>query len=379
MMLDSILLNGGMFGQYRIDNFISMEILNLNNKNSAAWDTFCLESDDAWYLHTYLWQEFILNYNPDLESKSLSFFVEDEKKIVAICPLIVEKKNSVFEFSFGGDYCPRPALSNNLSFKYREKIMKLIFEQVDLLALDYNISRASFRFPVLNKSFLTTEQEKNNYLMKFGYLDTSINTQILDLRKPLTELRAQMRHGHDSDIVRAEKFLSAEIFDMNNITKEIFDLYVGLHAKASGRVTRPAKTFSIMFETIKSGKAFLIGSKYKELFVGFAYFVNYKNNTSYGSSCNDPDIRDLPIAHFIQWTAIKYMKSLGVEFYELGWQQYTSTLVDSLGTKQINISLFKRGFGGFTVPLFRAEKFFHKDFFLATYESRIKKYSELIN
>jgi len=46
--------------------------------------------------------------------------------------------------------------------------------------------------------------------------------------------------------------------------------------------------------------------------------------------------------------------------------------------KEIDIARFKRGFGGFTVPLFRAEKYYDKKYFLKTYQDRINKFSDSI-
>ena len=47
---------------------------------------------------------------------------------------------------------------------------------------------------------------------------------------------------------------------------------------------------------------------------------------------------------------------------------------DFLSTKELSISKFKRGFGGFTVPIFRGEKFYDKEYSLKIYTGRIKGY-----
>jgi len=66
------------------------------------------------------------------------------------------------------------------------------------------------------------------------------------------------------------------------------------------------------------------------------------------------------------------------KFYELGWQYYSPTLSNFPTEKEIDIARFKRGFGGFTVPLFRAEKYYDKKYFLKTYQDRINKFSDSI-
>jgi len=356
-----------------------MEITALTPKFYKQWDDFCLQSDEVWFWHTSCWLRYILNYKPDLKPESKSFMIIKDKKIAAICPLVLENHQGVKEFSFGDDYCPAPALANFLTPREKQKITKLVFEQIDELAKENGIKRARFRISVLGKGATETENQKFNFLMKFGYLDNSLNTQVLDLRKPLEELRLQVRHGHDSDIDRAAKTLKTEIFDQKNITEKIFKEYVDLHQQAAGRKTRPQATFDLMLEYIKNGNGFLVGAKKDKSFVGFSFFSMYKNNVYYGSSANDRELeKTLPISHLIQWAAIEWMNKKEIQFYEFGWQRYAPTLSNFPNAKEINISKFQRGFGGFTLPIFRGEKYYDKDYFLKTYQERIKKYGDLI-
>lgn len=351
-----------------------MIIQKFDFKNSEAWDRFCQESDDAWFWHTSSWIEYNLVYRPELAAKSFSFFVIEGKKILAICPLILENIKPGREFSFGEIPGPVPAFANNLSKRQKERIQKVVYSEIDELAAQNKIMRASFRSAVLNPSFVASKEYPHNLLLKYGYLDSSLNTQIIEVSQPIEILRSNLRHGHDSDITRAAKVLRAEIYDQKNITRAIFDAYADLHHKAAGRVTRPQATFDMMFEFIKSGYAFLAAASKGQSFIGFSYFIRYKNNVYYGSSCNEIDV-NLPITHSIQWRAIEWMHENGCKFYEIGWQQYGPTLQDFPSPKEVDISHFKRGFGGFTVPLFMGEKFYGKEYFLSIYKERLTKYA----
>lgn len=355
-----------------------MEIINLTKKKYKDWDNFCLESDDAWFWHTSLWLEYTLNYNPGLKPESKSFFVLKDNKIVAICPLILETHDGIKEFSFGGGHGPVPAFAGHLSLKERHDIGKDVFEHIDKLAEDNNISRTRFRFSVLNKSFIGTSLQKFNFLIKFGYIDNSLATQILDVKKPIEELKKDLRHGHRSDVDKAEKIFKVEIFDKSNITDKAFNDYRKLHQKAAGRITRPKITFDIMHELIKSGGAFLAKAERDGKTVAFSYFFVFKNNVYYGSACTDPDLGNLPASHLIQWKAIKYMQEKGFSFYEIGWQYFGATICDFPSQKEINIARFKKGFGGYAVSLFRGEKFYDKNYFLKLYQERINKFSDYI-
>ncbi|MBI3631438.1 MAG: hypothetical protein HY219_01045 [Candidatus Staskawiczbacteria bacterium] len=322
--------------------------------------------------------KYTLNYKPEMKPETKSFFVKNDNKIVAICPLILEDNNGVKEFSFGNNFGPAPAFSDFLTSKLKDKVAKLIFKHIDKLAKDFQVKRARLKFSILNKSFIEASECEFNYLMKFGYLDVSLNTQVIDLSQTLDELRNSLRHGHDSDVDKAAKEMTVEFFDENNIFPEMFNNYIELHHKAAGRVTRPRSTFDLMYDLIKEGKAFLVGAKKDNVFAGFSYFFLFKNNVYYGSSCNNPDVEDLPIAHFIQWKTIEYMNKKKNKFYEIGWQNFSDTLSDFPSQKEIDIARFKRGFGGQTVPLFMGEKYYDKDFFLKVYQDRITRYADSI-
>lgn len=354
-----------------------MEIAPLTKDTYRSWDEFCLESDDAWFWHTSKWMEYVLNFWPDSTSDSKSFFVIKNGRVAAICPFILEENNGVKEFSYLHSFGFLPAFANYLTRKEKEQVMKFSFEHIDVLAKENGVKRTSMRCAVLNRSFIETLEQTYNHTMRFGYLDTSLNTQVIDLRRPLGELRLEVRHGHDADIDKASKVLRAEIFDSSNITKEVFDGYLSLHHKDKGRLKRKEVTFDMMYDWIKEDNAFLIGAKRGDAFIGFSYFFCFKNNVYYGSACNDPEAPNLPVAHFIQWSAIQWMHEKKFKFYETGWQYYENTLSDFPTKKEADISRFKRGFGGRTVSLFRGEKYYDKDYFLNEQQLRIKKYAEL--
>ncbi|QQG46239.1 MAG: GNAT family N-acetyltransferase [Candidatus Niyogibacteria bacterium] len=352
-----------------------MKIHALTPSDCGRWDDFCLESDDAWFWHTFGWLKYTLDYKPEYKPRSLSFFMEEGGRIIAISPLILEERGSVKEFSYGGGWGPIPALANDLTKNEREKITKAVFEEIDRKAKEEGVKLAKFRFSTLNKSFIETGEQKFNHLMKFGYFGEMLNTQVIDLSRSLDVLRGALRHGHDSDISRAEKSLKAEVYDSETITGPVFEEYVKLHHKASGRSTRPRSTFDMMHKWIENKNAFLVGVKKDGKFAGFSYFFSFKNNVYYGSSCNDPDVEKMPIGHLIQWTAIRWMREKNFGFYEIGWQQYGNTLFDFPSEKEIDIARFKRGFGGETYPLFIGEKYYDKDYFLTIYKQRIGDYS----
>ena len=175
--------------------------------------------------------------------------------------------------------------------------------------------------------------------------------------------------------------MESRVFDSKTITDEGFDLYCKLHHKDAGRVTRSQKTFDLNHEWIKQGKAVLLGAKLKEKdqYVGFSYHIAYKNSAYYASAASDPDCGNMPIAHFLLWASITWLRDKQVKSLEIGWQFYGGELHYKASDKECQIAKFKRGFGGEQVPQLIAEKYYDADLFMKEYLNKIenhKKYLE---
>ena len=351
-----------------------VEIIPLTGNLYGDWNDF-INISDGWFWHSTKWLDYTLAYKPELNSTSLSFLIMENSEILAICPLMLENINGVLEFSFGGSPIWSPAFSNTLSSKKIERVTTEIFKHVDKLALEHNIARASFAiYPLSNPS--------HNYLMKYGFLDISLNTQVIDLRHDLKYLHSDLRKGHDYDIDRGLKVLKTTVFTKDNISRNIFDDYCRLHELDSGRKTRPQITFDMQYEWIKEGNAILLRASIPsitgESVVGFSYIFTYKDKAYYGSACSHPEFSNYPIGHVLTWKTIEWLKEHDFTEYELGWQQY-KTLFEIPSKKEMSISHFKKGFGGTTFPLFRGEKFYNSKFYLDTMHKRIEAYGKSTN
>ena len=355
-----------------------MEIASYEEVGREAWDAFCLESDDAWFLHTALWLEYTLAYRPDAQGQNQSFAVVDRGLILAVCPLIIERageEGSDFsELAFAGEPCPVPALKNGLGAKNRTKVTDLVFAQIDEIAFASEIGRCSLRFNSLTKSYGGYGTVSFNHLVRFGYLDYSLYTQVLDLADDEDTILRSMRKGHKYSVKQARSECAIEVFDRESITPEVFAAYGVLHAKASGRKTRNQSTFDLMFEWVKEGDAVLCGARVGADFIGFALAFVYKDGSLYASACNDPDAEEKSIGHGIQWALICHLKERKIRRYDMGLQFWSPQLPYTPDRKAVEISLFKRGFGGTTVPVFCGEKYYDVDLFRRVHSDRIAAY-----
>lgn len=358
----------------------TLTIVPLTPARYEGWNQFCRQNDAAWFWHTSHWLEYTLHYRPELHPKNYSFFCQDENRIAAICPLVREAPApgacGGAEFSYGGDPCPAPVLADSLSQKERKRVARAVLDEVEALAGRLVVQRVSFSMSSLSRSFAKMSGPQANPLLKHGFGDISLATQIIDLSAQEQQLLHGMRKGHRADIARAAKHLACGVLDATTITPDAFDSYRRLHHKAAGRVTRPLETFRLMYEWICQGMAVLAQATLSGRDVGFALVSFYKGAAYYSSSCEDPEHNQLPIGHLMQWKIMKWLQEHGILRYEIGIQTYGNLLHAPATQKDLNIALFKRGFGGTTVPLWRAEKFYDREYCFEVLAERSRRYAE---
>jgi hypothetical protein len=364
------------------DVFGSLRIVPLSSESYPDWDRFCQQSDDAWFWHTTQWLKYTLHYRPELRPRSQSFLCLDDTQILAVCPLIHEthqtEASEIGEFSYGSDAGPAPAFANALPERTKKAAMKAVFSHVDFLAKRLNVQRSSFRMSSPAPSFWKSSVPQPNPLMKLGFCDTSMATQVIDLSIEGQQLLRNMRKGHRADISRAEKLMQAAVFDQDTITLEAFERYRLLHQKAAGRITRPLETFNMMYEWIRKGLGILSFASINGRDIGFALVSVYKDGAYYSSSCEDPEYNHLPVGHILQWKTIEWLKRHNCRHYEIGVQFYGSQPHTPISEKELKIAFFKRGFGGSAVPYWRGEKFYDSQYCFRVLNERAAKYAATI-
>ncbi len=300
--------------------------------------------------------------------KDLSFIIIDNNKPVALCPLFLEQHKGKKQFTYVGGYKVAPLIKKNLFYKKRKRIERNCFDKIDELAREYDVSKTMFLIDPL------VERCEHNILTEYGYLDTSTSTAIIDLSLETEDLWSNLRKSFKSLINNGKNKFNIFIMDYKNPDFAIHENYRKLHHKTSGRVTRPKETFDLQFDMLKEDKAILIGLQDSNKFIAFSYFLHYKQGVVYASSSDDPDFEtDIPLEHCIIWTAIEYYKRREIKYIEMGMQQFGHQIFDNPNQKDLNISFFKRGFGGNTVSLYRGIKYYKKECLKKDLEDNVHK------
>lgn len=305
-------------------------------------------------------------------SKSLSLFHKDksfvylsDKNPVAGVLLPIEKGREGFSVSVGGGYIPAPIFAGCSAKKTDE-----IFCLIDKIALEDNIKKIMFEIDPLSEN-------SYNYLQEYDYLDTSILVYIIDLR--LNDLFGSCRRNHRRNInsILEDDHFSIFSMDKNSPSYDIHEEYRKLHHKCSGKITRPKETFDFQFEKLKQGNAALFGLKYQEKNIAFVYFEFNSDKAVSFSASDDPDYDKFSLYHILYYSGMEYLKKKGVHSIYTGQPACPSPQFNYYpDKKQINIALFKRGFGGYFKQNFRGIKYYSKEIFKSDIEKFIDHYSK---
>jgi Acetyltransferase (GNAT) domain len=335
-----------------------VDLIPLDEGLEASWDHFCSRAAGAWFWHRRTYREYTLAYRPQARSRSLAFALRDGGELVAAVPLMVEQHDDGPRFSFGGGPCWAPAVAPDLPPHRLERALNDAFAHVDELAGAHGVRSVSWRLTPLANDW-------GSYLPFFlaattraGYVDVSLTSSVIDVSRPIDEIRARMTKGHRSAIAAAGRAgLSATVLT-GPAAGPSFDAYRSMHARAAGRVTRPARTFELMKEWLVEEDAALAQADYDGAPAGFAYLALNAGRAYYGSAANEPEIGNLPVGQSLQFAALTWLNARGFRLYEIGLQQFGELPYDVPSSKDLGLARFKRGFGGILYPLVTRGKTF---------------------
>jgi hypothetical protein len=327
------------------------------------WNNFIAKNSHVSVFYSLRWMQYQQLYSEDKFVKDLSFILlAPGDNPMAICPLYLESYDGVNRFSYRGEFLESlrtPLIDSSWSVMHGKTIEKEAFDIIYRLAIEHQVKKINFLIDPLCTLYL---DENFNYLTRNSYLDVSISTQIIDLRKSRESLWMELRKSYKALINKGERTYEVVIMDVNNPDFALHENYRNLHFKAAGRITRPLATFNQQFEMLQKDEAMLLGIKYQGQFVSFSYFVHLNKTAYYASEADDPDV-EVPLTYgpLSQWKAMEYYKARGWEYIELDNQQFGPQLFDLPSEKDLSISMFKRGFGGKTFPLFRGVRYLDQD------------------
>lgn len=333
-----------------------MEYVKYIDLDKGQWNNYIEQMSTCTFDYTEYWIDFCYTYSKDVVENE-SFLVIDNAKVIGIASIFIEKNaQNIYSISWNGGYCLAPFVDPVFDYKTQEKYIKKIMLHIDEIAAAHHCKSIRLRQDPLCNPNSDIKMYNYNYLMKYQYIDQSSLTQILDLRKDEKELFSDIRKGHKSDIKRGEKY-EIEIYDKTNMKDEMIHLYREIYELDAGRVTRNSELFEFYLDFIKNDSGAIAFAKKDQKYVATLIVTLFENTAYYSSYAELTDQLDqIPVGHVMQWKIIQYLKNRNIQYYEMGEQVFGKTHYSNPDQKLINISNYKRGFGGYTVPFYRGYK-----------------------
>lgn len=356
------------------------DLLPLTDDLVERWDEAVTESPDGCFWHTSASLRYEKIYSPFAESDPASFALVQGSRVVGVCPMFIERyaegEHEGTQFAIGGDYCPAPALRASSPGELK-RLRARVFELIDRCAADKGVDRVRLRLSPLGANGRQASGHFN-HLTAFGYVDTSIHAQLIDLKLEDEELLAGMRKSARQELRKGLDRIAVEVIDSQTRDLSRFDIYPDLHRKAAGRITRPLETFAVMRGWIKSGHGILLLAAADGADVGAVYVNLFRDGAYYRSAAVDPDFDHLPVGHTLLWHAVEQLRARELRWFDLGWQQFGMELHATPSKKEVSIAWFKRGLGGATVPLWQGERYYSRVAFRAVMAARMERLSASI-
>ncbi len=234
-------------------------------------------------------------------------------------------------------YSGRPCLAVVNQDRMSAKIKNFFIKELDSLLEDVS-GLFRYRDPLVNGCISPVTK----HLLTIGGSVTQFYTQVIDLEKEELELKKSIRKSYKSLINWGARELDISILTSEDITFEDIRLFKELHYIESGKRTRSEESWKAQYNMIKNNDAFLVTGFISKELVAVGFFTMSSNSCYYGASASRRDLYQKPLLHSIMWTAIMHAQKLNCRWFETGEQRFKGT------EKELGISLFKAGFGGFT-------------------------------
>lgn len=323
-----------------------MKIIRSTHENfSEYWSTLFEESD---FQHP-LYQPGNISYykaaSSGIEFEDRSFVIEEGKKpILGVLAAINVYSSGSREL---GGWGIMPVFFIEDAFCQVGKLSgayKLLKQELDEILNNFKINRISYQ------DFLSAGKLSfvGKYLLNNGAIATPFFTQILDLTDSELNLEAQIRKSYKSLINWGEKNLVLRVLDKGSVSAKDIESFRKLHIIAAGRETRPRTTWDLQHEMIKRNEAFAVFGELEGELVTAALFPCSKKYCFYGVSASKRELFNKPLSHAVVWKALLHAKKNGCHYFESGMQCYPRQGGDACSPKDLNISVFKHGFGGQT-------------------------------
>ncbi len=295
-----------------------------------------------------------LSFGKEIISDDSFAVVSESGETLALVPLYAFEKNGQLEYCYGTlGFLRGPLIDGLPGSEIFETVLRLIIDHIEELSVNKNILTHNVMIEAVE---LAEGRTRLNYLCDFGYEDISTVTPLIQCDSSDEVLRRGLRKSYKPLINRAQRNYRTVVVHKDNYDEGLCEEYRKLHALAAGRSTRNSDSFRKMYAMIKAGKAFLVLIQDSaSVTVGSYYFLMHNGYAFYGSAATHPELSSQSgVGHLGLWQGILFARQLGCKWMDLGQLLMRKDITE----KEKNIHLFKSGFGGKQVTVFRGVRRF---------------------
>lgn len=309
--------------------------------NTLEWKEVLLQSTNSSSLYFQSTTQYFQAYFKGLSTTptyNLSLVLLQNQKPVAIAPLFIYKNNN-WIISSNGSSIVAPLFINNLTKKSISKIEKTYIEIIKFIALYLKIDKWDSTFTIKEQGLTSWGSRLLNNSNK---IKTSFSL-FVNLKNDIQSIESNFRKSYKPLISQGLKQWKTEV--LTKVDDSTFSDFQKLHLLVSGKKTRNQETWDIQKSQINNNEAFLVYVKdpNNDELVGAALFTYTKDEGQYSIGAYRRDINSPSLSHIVQIQAIKFLKQLNCNYYNLGERFYHNNNYQPT-EKEFSIAFFKEGF-----------------------------------
>lgn len=298
------------------------------------WDDVIRSAENVSVFHLKSTVDYYAEYHGGI---NLSFVLYENKRPVAVFPLLIHENNQGLVISANGVDLIEPLFIVQIGRKIKKRLENLLVSMVCAFANELLISETrlvSMSYGGLSNWYLLwLEHAARIYVTHHLSIDLSVPYEVIKktFRKSYKPLISKSLREWDISVVDTEASL-------------VFDEFRQLHQEVSGRQTRSLRSWRMQQTQVEQGEAFLVTARDGlGTLVGAGLFTYTNNIGSYSVGAYMRELFDKPIGHGIQAKAIETLGLKGCRWYEIGQKQCVLDEVTPT-EKELSISHFKEGF-----------------------------------
>lgn len=331
-----------------------MDIKYINEDDFELWESVVSNLSIRTFNYNYQKHIFNKSYSDNFVD-SVAFYIVYENKVSGFMPVYIELVEGKKQISLFGGYNPSPLIDISLPYSKQEKIMRRMFNELDKIAEENTCCKIKINIdPLINPSFKNSIYN-HNFLIEFGFMDESTLSRVIDLNIDEKLFDSEIRSNYQRDIKKGLGLFDVVIVDKCNITKDIMNEFKTNYNKAAGFETKSMNHSDNYYDWVSNGNAVIASArKGDEVFAQVMYIID-NNRAYYGFSADKKsNISNITIGSCLHYSLFKYLKKIEVAYIDMGIQVYE--INDTVSAKDVNISFYKRGFGGSNYPFYQGTK-----------------------